>query len=278
MHSHFIDQFFHRPQGVQIVSVAIKNVTLPTEVQSKFNNEVVAHTTRQHERIKHLHAMKDTRQKEELRGLLQSYDEDRQEERQIALEQINLERVQLEDAIALTKKAEAEILEDARIRIENLQEKQSYEIQRIKDSSDADTLSTKRQAQLFSAQIRADTELEKQIQLSDARIESEKNAAEASKIMAAAEGKIARWVKKRNEFNLSLQKIKNLEALADNDQVIISPSSNTEENFINVADSILHGGTESSNIASVAAEIELLRRVAVVSPEKDDDVKKPAAN
>ena len=269
---------FHRPQGVQIVSVAIKNVTVPTEIQSKFSNEVVTLAKRQHERIKHLHSMKGTRQKEEMRGLLQSYDEGRQEERQIALEQINLERVQLEDAIALTKKAEAEILEDAKIRIENLQEKKSYEIQRIKDSSNAETLSTKRQAQLFSAQIRADTELEKQTKLSDARIASEKNDAEASKIMATAEGKIARWVKKRNEFNLSLQKIKNLEALADNDQVIISPSSNTEENFISVADSILHGGTESSEIASAAAEIQLLKRVTVVSPEKDDDVKKPAAS
>ncbi len=219
--------------------------------------------------------MNDTRQQEEMRGLLQTYDEDRQQERQIALEQINLERVQLEDAIALTKKAEAEILEDARIRIESMHQKQAYEIQRIQDASDADTLSTKRQAQLFSAQIRADTELEKQTKLADARIESEKNTAEASKIMAVAEGKIASWVKKRNEYNLSLQKIKNLEALADNDKVIISPSSNTEENVINVADSILHGGGESSELASVAAEIELLKRVAVVSPEKEEDMKKP---
>ena len=158
-----------------------------------------------------------------------------------------------------------------------MQEKQSYEIQRIRDASEADSLSTKRQSQLFSAQLRANTALEKQTVLSNARIESEKNSVEASKIMAAAEGKIAKWVKKRNAFNLSLQKIKNLEALANNDKVIISPSSNTEENVINVADSILHGGDDSSEIVSFAAEMELLKRVSIVSPEKEEDVKKPAA-
>ncbi len=267
-----------RPQGVQVLSVAVKNVILPTTIRSQLGSEVVNLTTRQHERIKHLHAMTDTIHHEEMRGLLQTYDEDRQQERQIALEEINKERVQLEDAIALTKKAEAEILEDARIRIENMKERYSYEIQQIEDASDAETLSTKRQAQLFSAQIRADTALEKQTLLSSARIESEKNTAEASKIMAAAEGKIAQWVKKRNEFNLSLQKIKNLEALANNDRVIISPSSSIEENVINIADSILHGGDESSEFASVAAEMELLKRVAVVSPEKEEDLKKPAAS
>lgn len=267
-----------RPQGVQVLSVAVKNVILPTTIRSQLGSKVVNLTSRQHERIKHLHAMTDTIHQEEMRGLLQTYDEDRQQERQIALEEINKERVQLEDAIALTKKAEAEILEDARIRIENMKERYSYEIQQIEDASDAETLSTKRQAQLFSAQIRADTALEKQTLLSSARIESEKNTAEASKIMAAAEGKIAQWVKKRNEFNLSLQKIKNLEALANNDRVIISPSSSIEENVINIADSILHGGDESSEFASVAAEMELLKRVAVVSPEKEEDLKKPAAS
>lgn len=132
-----------------------------------------------------------------------------------------------------------------------------------------DTSAAKEKSQLYSTQIKADTELERQTYISDAQIESERNKAEADKIMAAAEGKIAKWVKKRNEFNISLQKIKNLEALADNSKLIISPSSNADENFINVADSILEA-SETSDVASVTAEMEMLKRV-LVTPEKEEE-------
>lgn len=76
-------------------------------------------------------------------------------------------------------------------------------------------------------------------------------------------------MKKRNQFNLSLQKIKNLEALAENKDLIISPTSDNKQNIINVADSILHGG-KSSTIASVAAEMEMMRRVALSTSDKEN--------
>eukprot|EP00551_Chaetoceros_affinis_P015426 CAMPEP_0203688190 /NCGR_PEP_ID=MMETSP0091-20130426/988_1 /ASSEMBLY_ACC=CAM_ASM_001089 /TAXON_ID=426623 /ORGANISM="Chaetoceros affinis, Strain CCMP159" /LENGTH=97 /DNA_ID=CAMNT_0050557661 /DNA_START=117 /DNA_END=410 /DNA_ORIENTATION=- len=88
--------------------------------------------------------------------------------------------------------------------------------------------------------------------------------------MASAEGKIAEWVKKRNEYELSLQKIRNLEALADNEEAIISLSSNSDENVINVADSIMKGDHKSASVASVTAEMELLKRVNVVTPDKEE--------
>ena len=134
--------------------------------------------------------------------------------------------------------------------------------------------STLKQAKLYSAKLKAETTLETQSQLSEARIVSEKNLAEVQKVMASAEGEIAQWVKKRNEFNLSLQKIKNLEALAENEDVIISPSSSSHESIINVADSILHGGKKkSSDVAKIAAEVEMMKIVSVVTPEKEEDIK-----
>ena len=128
-------------------------------------------------------------------------------------------------------------------------------------------------AQLFSAQLKADSALERQIQLSDAQIESENNFAGVDKITSTAEGKIAQWVKKRNEYNLALQRIKNLEALADNDDVIISPSSNADENLICAADSILQRGDKTSTMTS-AIEIELMKVVSIVTPEKGEKLDK----
>ena len=124
---------------------------------------------------------------------------------------------------------------------------------------------------MYSTKIKADTELESQEIISQAHVESEINKAHASKIMATAEGRIAKWVQKRNRFELSLQKIKNLEALADNEDAIISLSSNNDENVINVADSIMKGNDKSASVASVTAEMEILKRVNVVSPEKEEE-------
>lgn len=266
------DQF--TPQGIQILSVAIKNVSLPTNIQSQMGQGVKVASAKEEENMEHIQDMYNSRMEEEMQGLIQTFSEERQQESQLTLEKINSEKVQLEDAIALSKKAEAEIREDARIRIEKIVQKQSYEIQQSEDTRSTAIASTLKQAKLYSAKLKAETTLETQSQLSEARIVSEKNLAEVQKVMASAEGEIAQWVKKRNEFNLSLQKIKNLEALAENEDVIISPSSSSHESIINVADSILHGGKKkSSDVAKIAAEVEMMKIVSVVTPEKEEDIK-----
>ena len=92
-------------------------------------------SSREHEDAKQLQQIFNAKMEEETQSLLQSYSEGRQKESQVALEQINSERVRLEDAIAFSKKAEAEIREDARVRIESMREKHIYEIQKTKDAS-----------------------------------------------------------------------------------------------------------------------------------------------
>ena len=129
-------------------------------------------------------------------------------------------------------------------------------------------MSIKTQAQLHSAQLRAKTELERQTTLSQAQMESEINNVEANKIMATAEGRIAKWVKKRNEFSLSLQKIKNFEALTDNQRAIISHSSSSDENVMSVAESILDGRNDMKPKLSSEAE-DNLTPIALVSPAKE---------
>ncbi len=90
---------------------------------------------REEESIQHIHEMQHIRMEEEMRGLLQSYDEIKKQENQITLAEINGEKYRLEDAIALAKKAEAEINEDSKVQIESMQEKHAYEIQKIKDAT-----------------------------------------------------------------------------------------------------------------------------------------------
>lgn len=121
-------------QGVQILNVIIKSVKLPMNIQKQMSQEIQDIHTREEESIQHIHEMQHIRMEEEMRGLLQSYDEIKKQETQITLAEINGEKGRLEDSIALAKKAEAEISEDSRVQIESMQEKHAYEIQKIKDA------------------------------------------------------------------------------------------------------------------------------------------------
>ncbi len=124
-----------RPQGVQLLSVVIRNVSLPSDVQWKMSQDAIESSNREEEGIEHFHDMHIAKMEEEMSGLLQSYNEDRQLESQIALERISREKVRLEGAIAMSKKAEAEIREEARARIQGILERGSYEVQKITDAA-----------------------------------------------------------------------------------------------------------------------------------------------
>mmetsp|Transcript_3118 Transcript_3118/g.4157 ORF Transcript_3118/g.4157 Transcript_3118/m.4157 type:complete len:527 (+) Transcript_3118:219-1799(+) len=268
------DQFLS--QGVQILSLVFKNVTLPFHIQSQLSSKVVSQRIRDQDDVQHLDDMQQADMEGEMSSLLQSFDESRKQELQVSHEKLNIEKLKLEYSIAQTRKAEAEICEEARVRIESIREKQSYDVQKVKDVEEAETTKTELNSKTHSAKLKGDTELNRQLTLSEAYAESEKNSAESDMIMASAEGKISKWIKKRNEYTLELQKIRNLESLSGNEDVIFSPSTDTDENVMVVAESISRSHDGTPSVATVAAEMEILKRagVAVVTPEKEQGVER----
>ena len=123
------------PQGVQISSVVIQDIVLPPSVRNQMQSIIEQATATEEENFKHFQEIYNSRLEEELCGLIQSYEEGREKEYLLGNENINKEKVQLEDAISLSRKAEAKIREEARQKIQSIQERCLYDVKQIKDAS-----------------------------------------------------------------------------------------------------------------------------------------------
>ena len=85
------------------------------------------------QRMYHEDAMQNTRMDEETQTMLQTFQEQREQEKQAGLEVINSEQVKLNDAIAQASKSEANIREETRVKIENIFAESSLQVQRVND-------------------------------------------------------------------------------------------------------------------------------------------------
>jgi len=111
------------------------------------------------------------------------------------------------------------------------------------------------------------TKHDNQTLLAEAHAKSEEAKSTTEKIYAAAEGKIAAWIKNKNDFETEMKKIQVYDKLASNDDVILSDSIDDDTNVIQIADAMLHTDKENSsedeiNLSSVAVKYKMLKVLA----------------
>ena len=120
-----------RPQGVQILSIMIQSCTLPKEIESQMEEKTKAICKNAQQRMFHQNNMQNTRIEEDIITLMQTFEELRHQEESSGAEQINEEKVKLNDAVAEAKKSEAIIIEEGIVRIDKLRAESDLEVQRI---------------------------------------------------------------------------------------------------------------------------------------------------
>ena len=121
------------PQGVQIQSVMIKSISLPSDITAQMTEKTMVVSKQAQQRMHHQNAMQTNRMDQEVATMLQSFEERREQEKTSGEERVNAEQVKLNDAIAEARKQEANIQEEANVRIENIRASNKLEVQRIKD-------------------------------------------------------------------------------------------------------------------------------------------------
>ena len=92
-------------------------------------------SARAQQEIYHSDTMQNTRMEEEIRTRKQEFEEQQEEEITRGQEQINKEQVQLNDAVAESSKADADIREETRLYLEKIAAQNAFEIQRIADAN-----------------------------------------------------------------------------------------------------------------------------------------------
>jgi len=248
------------PQGVEIQSVMIKSITLPEDITSQMNEKTMIISQNAQQKMYHENEMQTNRMEQEVQTLQQSFYEQRQEEITSGAERINEERVKLNDAVAQAIKSEANIREETAIKIENIKAETAFKKQEIKDRMHAEVLSIETEAQKEAAELLANTRLETETALSKAKIQASKNAAKIQMVISNAEGKIAPWLKQKNEFESQLRELEVFDELSLNKDLIINASKDDGVNLVVVADAILqHEANEnnSSERSELMAELAL---------------------
>ena len=109
----------------------IQSCTLPKEIEQQMEEKTKVISKNAQQRMFHQNNMQNTRMEEEIVTLMQTFEEQRQQEESAGAEQINEEKVKLNDAIAGAKKAEAAIREEAIAKIQKLRAESNLEVQRI---------------------------------------------------------------------------------------------------------------------------------------------------
>lgn len=275
---------------MEILSIMIQSCTLPKEIEQQMEEKTKVISKNAQQRMFHQNNMQNTRMEEEIVTLMQTFEEQRQQEESAGAEQINEEKVKLNDAIAEAKKAEAAIREEAIAKIQKLRAESNLEVQRIvsrkvrmfvayrctnerrlEDShtesafasyfKDETTATMKAESEKEAANLQAVTKLEVERKLAEASLTAEKNRAEARRVLARAEGVIAPYLSKKNEHVTSLKQIDVYKNLAGNDNLILCDTDDSDTNVVVVADAILSNQKHVSR-SSVIAEMSLLNNAS----------------
>lgn len=251
-----------RPQGVQILSIMIQSCTLPSEIESQMADKTKVISLNAQQRMYHQNNMQNTRMEEEIVTMMQTFEEQRTQEESTGREMINEEKVKLDDARAEAVKSEATIVEEGIARIEKLRAESALEVQRINNRKDETIATMKLEAQREAANLHSSTKLEVERKIAQASIIAAKNRAEASRLMARAEGITAPMLHHKNVHETKLKHIQVCQRLANADNMILCDSDDNDINVMVIADSILAETGGRMSRSAVLAELSLMNKVS----------------
>ena len=246
----------------------IKSISLPDDITGQMTDRTMVISKQAAQRMTHQNAMQSNRMEQDVATMLQGFHEQREQELTFGTEILNAEQVKLNDAKAEADKMEANICEESNVKIDNLLAENELEVQRIKDRMYETVSNLTAEAEREAAELLANTKVETETIVAAARLQKAKNEAKAAQIIAKAEGKIAPWVEKKKEHETMVKQMDVYKTLANNDNLVISGSSDGETNLVAVADAILQNldSPDGNSRSAIMAEMAILSRGTVPVP------------
>lgn len=241
----------------------IKSISLPDDIASQMTDKTMVISKQAAQRMTHQSAMQSNRMEQGVATMMQRFHEQREQELTTGREILNAEQVKLNDAKAEAKKIEANIREEANVKIDNLLAKNALEVQRIKDRMYETVSKITAEAEREAAELLANTKVETETIVAAARLEKARNEAKAAQIISKAEGKIAPWIEKKKEHQTMVKQMDVYKRLANNKNLVISGSSDGDTNLVAVADAILQNtDSNQSSRSAIMAELAILSKGA----------------
>mmetsp|Transcript_37257 Transcript_37257/g.54865 ORF Transcript_37257/g.54865 Transcript_37257/m.54865 type:complete len:492 (+) Transcript_37257:14-1489(+) len=249
-----------KPQGVEIESVMIKSVYLPSDITHQMSEKTMVISANAQQRMTHQNEMQTTRQQQEVETMLQTFHEQREQEMSSGAEQLNAQQVLLNDMMSKARKIEANIRQATSAKLDNIKAENALEVQRVRDATNEDVVKIEAESKKKSAELMANTELNVSNLLADSELQATRYNAKAQKVMDAAKGVAAPMLERKKKYETETRKMDIYDNLANNQDLVITGSTNESINLIAVSDAILTNNYDERNRMALLAELALLSK------------------
>jgi len=216
------------PLGVEIQSVMIKCIHLPSDIKSQINDKTKSAYGGQP--IHDERAGQKSKMKQEVRTMRQSFLADATFQTQVGFEMMNAERVTLDKVMAEAGRIEANRRESSRGEIGIKLAQNKAEINRVNDRKAATIENIRTKTAMNTAELLANSKLHHQSELARAFLTATKKDTESMQILSMAEGKIGPWLEKKHEFKTRMQGTNVAQGFVDSEDILgeaLNPMSPT---------------------------------------------------
>uniref|UniRef100_A0A7S4NII5 Band 7 domain-containing protein n=1 Tax=Odontella aurita TaxID=265563 RepID=A0A7S4NII5_9STRA len=259
------------PQGVEILDVVIQQITLPDEIQTQMSQKTMVISQNAEQRMQQKHDMQVLNQREAIKTLRQSIDERKMEIQKDGELLCLRERMELEREKAGGEAVEWSVSTQMVVDVDLVSAENALTVQRIRDATRLETERTTKEAEAKSAVSRCAAEAKVREVDAEAEAKYSELQAQGDKALFHAEGISAPKNRTLHEHTTSLLRLRAQDALASNDQLVITGTSGGKAaNRMLLADAALSGLPQSRGGAVSAEERSaLLSELAVASGRAD---------
>jgi len=229
---HMNKQF--NPQGVQIESVTIRTIHLPSHIQPQMRRDEIMIACANEEKSMHNKVIiQRAKCNEGIKALHQSFHEEKIYKMQTGREVMNSEKIKLNQAIAESRRVEMCNREMRRMNIANLKAQNTLEVQHIMDRKKDALEKIRAEFVIKVAEKLANTQLENQVLLVKANDAAVQSIVQSKHIMSTTEGKIGHLLQENNEYRIAMKKRNLMNVFIDNEdsypREVLSPVSVTSD-------------------------------------------------
>ncbi|CAM9132644.1 unnamed protein product [Ectocarpus sp. 12 AP-2014] len=251
-----------QPQGVMITAVIIKNVALPPNIAEQMTGKTLVISSVAEQKMNQQYDMQQIVYDQEVDTLNQAHAEQREEEKQNSEQKMNEVQIRLGKLKAEAKKTEMHIGEADSVAVRQIEADVALQTSRLKNSQDAAVTEMRAKSQRTAAKLRAETGAFVTEKASEASLEVTKNNADATAILAEAEGICAPMLEAMKTHTTDNKRVEVMKSLSDNPDLVISSSSSEEVNAMMMCDAVLTNTEPGKPLSrsQVLAELVMLQK------------------
>lgn len=255
-----LNENFGEKLGIVIQEVIIKNVKLPTDVQDNLASKTKVDSKMAEDRMKQHYTMAKQSTEDEMEKIQQKVQLDIESSKARLEKEYTDKKITLSNAKAKGDKECNMLLREMTNTIEMTEAKTAALVSRSDQNCEATRAEFECLAANDAKKLETSVNAAIETQLAEARLEVAKFDAQASMLLSNAEGEIAKMVAVRKQHETQVKKLEIYEQLANNKDLVIIPSNDSDVAQLLIADEILSKNQGRETRSTFLAEMIAMQK------------------